>query len=512
MIIWITSVLCINLLLIYIFKLVIEKGSQKVNKQYKNSLNSLLALNTSHLHDAANFFALIKNQTKDSNIYNFAKGASFHFRSLFDELYQANKSLSDEDKDLLQSLYQKEAIDLKDILELELLQLSNNGRLEILNNCTTEHALIEGNFSLLSKVILNLVENALKYTGEQVKIELNDNDNKWQIKISSFGKSIPDELAAAINEDSGLALSTGHGLASLQPVMQFHQAQAVIDTLAGEGTSIRLIFDKYNRTTMTTQISKDAKQSFSLANQLFVFFSFVLIVVSLIFTINYNKAICEDYYQKTIDKPVAVNIIHKEQLCKQALTKLEESFSFESTETYRLIEDKLLSRFEDDDKELVSLILFEHLLIDVPLGYKQLVNKRAKSLIVEFPDSIVLNRYLSNFYLNKKYYGRMMIHSLKYILAIAESKLYIHPELYLSDVVGDDTGTISKFLAKLYLEPEAPVMELKEEPLILPREIKPILEPTQEFELPEEQGADLDEIDGMINELDAELGLEIENF
>ena len=105
----------------------------------------------------------------------------------------------------------------------------------------------------------------------------------------------------------------------------------------------------------------------------------------------------------------------------------------------------------------------------------------------------------------------MMIHSLKYILAIVESQLYIHPELYLSDIVGDDFDSISIFLAKLYTE-EEPVPELKEEVLILPREIKPILDPTQEFELPGEQGADIEEIDGMINELDAELGLEVETF
>ncbi len=223
----------------------------KEKNKVKNYINSLIALNLSHLHDAANFFALIKSSIYNQdteNSYNFAKGAAFHFQSLFEELKNNLIAFenSNEDFDFYKNfdlLYKKETIDLKDLLELELFQLSNFNRIKFSNCSQNEHALIAGNFNLVSKALINLIENALKYTEDEIKIELKDRSRHWQIRISSFGKAMPQEVVNKL-KNASFQNADGHGLSGLSSIMLFHQGKIEIDTFAGEGSSINLLFPK----------------------------------------------------------------------------------------------------------------------------------------------------------------------------------------------------------------------------------------------------------------------------
>lgn len=223
----------------------------KEKTKVQNYINSLIALNLSHLHDAANFFALIKSSIHNQdteNSYNFSKGAAFHFQSLFEELKNNLIAFenSNEDFDFYKNfnlLYKRETIDLKDLLELELFQLSNFNRIKFANYSQTEHALISGNFNLVSKALINLIENALKYTEDEIKIELKDRSRDWQIRISSFGKAMPQEVVNKLKNDS-FQNADGHGLSGLSSIMLFHQGKIEIDTFADEGSSINLLFPK----------------------------------------------------------------------------------------------------------------------------------------------------------------------------------------------------------------------------------------------------------------------------
>jgi signal transduction histidine kinase len=221
----------------------------KIQEQaLKKYMNAIVSLSISHLHDAANFFALLKRdlESPDLNINdarNFTKGASYHFRSLFEEL-KANKQAFDKNclTDSLREgqglFYKKDVIDLSDLLELELFQLSGMKRLKVSNDTRNGQALILGNFNLLSKVILNLLENALKYTEGDVHLQLSDKGTYWGIKIISFGLALPENI---LEEPQELL---GHGLSSTLDIVDFHKGQIQIHSLNQEGTAISLLLEK----------------------------------------------------------------------------------------------------------------------------------------------------------------------------------------------------------------------------------------------------------------------------
>ncbi len=527
--------LLINIIFIFIYKTILDKFYRNKFQQIKNYLSSLLGLNISHLHDAANFFALIKNQSQDHNLQNFAKGASFHFRSLFEELNQSKKIFDEIDSSQIQDnhlalLYNKEAIDLKDILQLELLQLSSSSdnRLEIIDKSNAEHALSYGNFSLLSKAILNLVENALKYTEKPIKLELNDTGNSWQIKVSSYGKSIPESLANAINNQVEDSPSSGHGLNSLNQIMLFHNAELVIDTLADEGTCIRLIFKKYQGEAISpTSLKVTNKKPFPIKREILIPIILGIILLSSIYTIYHNKTICQAYY-KSFTKVDDPNIIQKERQCLQYLEYLNEVLvddipdelylNYTANDKEELLEQiyyDFIKHFSDKDKDLIALILFDQILITAPMDYQPLIDKEAKSLILKFPSAANLNFYLSNHYFEKRKYGKATLYSLKSIVALIESKFCMHPQLYLVSKLDRDHDKLSQFLATLYhpnalieqdLEPESNFnSNNKEDEQIVPKSNPEIT--TAE---PDSKPVANDEIDELIDEQDRKLGLDLD--
>ena len=292
-------------------------------------LNSILALNVSHLHDAANFFNLQKNSSQDllnivdknfaaieqiQNINNISRGASYHFRSVFDELKKSIAIFSDLDlydltNNELDILYRKEVIDIKDLLELELFQISNFKRLTISDTTRDSHALIVGNFQLLSKCLLNLIENALKYCDGDIKLELTSLANTWQVKIKSFGKPLPDEVIATLmgsqnrNRNSFVSDSAlGHGLSSLIGIMQFHQAK--IDVLSAENGNIITLSFKKHSIDRATVVEENILKSAPKFGKMIVIFVAVVIFLSSLFTCQRHKVL--DYVhlitqQNTID-------------------------------------------------------------------------------------------------------------------------------------------------------------------------------------------------------------------
>lgn len=535
----------INIAFIFIYKILLDNFYAGKAERNRNHLSALLGLNISHLHDAANFFALIKSQTQDSKLQDFAKGASFHFRSLFEELSHGKKvfdetAFEDIGEDYLGMLYHKEAIDLKDILELELLQLSasSENRLNIINESNSEHALIYGNFSLLSKAILNLIENALKYTTQPIKLELQDTGNSWQIKVSSYGESISESLANAINSQASDSNSVGHGLSSLNQIMLFHNADLSVDTLAHEGTSIRLIFKKYQATVNLAKTVKRNSAARQTREKQIILVILTGVLCLCLYAVYYNRITCQAYY-RSFTKVDSSDIIQKERKCLQYLEEINEVLVDDiSDELYlrygantkeELLDElyhDFLKQFSGKNRDLVSLIVFDQFLLRAPIDYEALIDKEAKLLIVKFPSAPNLNLFLGNHYFEKKKYGKATIYSIKALTAFIESKLYLHPRLYLVSKLEKDNDNLSQFLATLYDETklnekplEKPVEKPLEKPLGKPLktttpspEIKkpqvPIVKPNLENGAASTKPSEA--VDELIDKQDKELGLDLD--
>jgi hypothetical protein len=244
--------LTLNILILVISALLIRSYyllKLKIAKQY---IDSHLLLLTSHLHDASNLFNLIKFNLKNKpdidDTKTFATGAQYHFRALFDELKAAHdkfqdKNLLDFQKKDLNIFFAMEEINLKDLIELELFQYFNAKSLKIIDYIKSDTANIDGNFSLLSKVLLNLIENALKYSsGKTVSLIIEEEELFYTIKIQSLDVAIPEDIKKNL-----LNLTNhnfGHGLSAVIDVLDYHQASININTAEQFGSSININFLK----------------------------------------------------------------------------------------------------------------------------------------------------------------------------------------------------------------------------------------------------------------------------
>lgn len=292
----------------------VKKEKDEYKKSYKQMIENFLSLNVTHLHDSANLFNLIKNNSKEQNIINFATGSAYHFRSIFNSLKKSILQVRDYDPDELNnsSLYkliEKEEVDLKDLINIELFQLGNFSQIKIEDNTSSQYALTHGNFELLSKVFLNLVENALKYSDREIKISLNDETDLFTVRIMSFGKSISEDISLRINNKIYDDIK-GHGLSSLVDIMNYHDANIHITSLPNEGSSINLEFKKAKNTMQRKEFVIEEKTQIDfLSKEKLVFATCFIVLLGSYGILRSNKpqVSIKSVPLKNIEKEVLVN-------------------------------------------------------------------------------------------------------------------------------------------------------------------------------------------------------------
>ena len=138
---------------------------------------------------------------------------------------------------------------------------------EVVNNLTSsaqnsevklvvigEHIIINGIEPLISGIIFNLIDNAIKYNRPGGKVITNISENKEYVIISvrDTGIGIPQEDMDRIFErfyrvdksHSKEVGGTGLGLSIVKHSAKLHNAQIEIDSKVGEGTVIKVLFPK----------------------------------------------------------------------------------------------------------------------------------------------------------------------------------------------------------------------------------------------------------------------------
>jgi len=426
----------------------VAKVQDYENRIKKHAL-ALLALNVSHLHDSANYFSLIRNnlETADPKVLNnFCKGAQFHFRSLFEDLKLSIEeleisSLKSEKSKL--SIYQIAAVDLKDLLELELLQISNFNRLEIIDKTNAQNALINGNFTLLSKAIINLVENALQHTPNKIKLSLIDNGSHYEIQVSSTGRGIPEAVINEIKIRELNIRNLGHGLSGLSEIMEFHNAEIRIDNLLTDGACIRLIFNKYlskqikPKSSLSKTITRPPRnQSASKISYIMVSaFVSVFLVGGLVYY-SYNRKQANDFYDKQTRQFSRISkdplLTEKKLFFKNELinlSRLTANYDYQNETATEEVKTKILDNINPNYRDFVSLILLEYQYSIAPSEYLVQLEQSALSLIRQYPNSKHLNYLCSRYYDQQNHSSKAFYYKLKFLTSNLVEVFYGEPEI-----------------------------------------------------------------------------------
>lgn len=116
-----------------------------------------------------------------------------------------------------------------------------------------EHVYINGNKGLLSELVYNLVDNAVRYNKPDGKVwvSVHAENGKAVLRVKDNGIGIPDKYKERIFErffrvDKSRSKETGGtglGLAIVKHIVLYHNAEISIDSELGQGTTFTTVFD-----------------------------------------------------------------------------------------------------------------------------------------------------------------------------------------------------------------------------------------------------------------------------
>ena len=125
---------------------------------------------------------------------------------------------------------------------------ANQYQVQLSTDIHEQEVLVYGDKERLSQALTNLVENALKYNkpGGKVEVGLTMNTSQVTISVKDNGIGIASEHKDRIFErfyrvdkDRSRAVGgTGLGLAIVKHILEAHQTSPIVESVAGEGTTI----------------------------------------------------------------------------------------------------------------------------------------------------------------------------------------------------------------------------------------------------------------------------------
>ena len=145
------------------------------------------------------------------------------------------------------------------------------GQHELTLQLTGEHAEVYGNWQLLSELLYNLCENAIKYNRPQgsVTVEVRQEKDQVRLAVEDTGIGIPKEHQNRVFErfyrvdksHSKAIGGTGLGLSIVKHAAQFHGASVVLSSRPGVGTRIEVTFPSAQNTPVVHGSNSDENLS-----------------------------------------------------------------------------------------------------------------------------------------------------------------------------------------------------------------------------------------------------------
>ncbi len=112
------------------------------------------------------------------------------------------------------------------------------------------HLLVNGDFGLLTIAVKNIIDNACKFSSDDVLIEFGISDKFIKILISDNGIGIPpdefDDIFKPFMRASNAKYKSGFGigLSLVVKIMELHKVDINVTSNKGNGTQIELVFEK----------------------------------------------------------------------------------------------------------------------------------------------------------------------------------------------------------------------------------------------------------------------------
>ncbi len=109
---------------------------------------------------------------------------------------------------------------------------------------------IKGNSGLLEIALKNLIENACKFSTDEIEIGISTSEKIVRINISDKGIGIPaeetDHIFKAFKRATNVKYIGGYGigLSIVAKIMELHSAELIVSSIENKGTSIELLFRK----------------------------------------------------------------------------------------------------------------------------------------------------------------------------------------------------------------------------------------------------------------------------
>ena len=136
--------------------------------------------------------------------------------------------------------------------------LSNKG-FQLETNIPDKNEIVYGDREAIAETIINLIDNALKYSVEEKKIEVSvvSDQNNVSISIKDHGIGIPksyqkdvfDQFFRVPTNNIHNAKGSGLGLSLVKHIMDAHHGQIKLDSTPGKGSTFTLVFPIKKTTT-----------------------------------------------------------------------------------------------------------------------------------------------------------------------------------------------------------------------------------------------------------------------
>ena len=148
-----------------------------------------------------------------------------------------------------------ETVDLYELAEETIDSLRSIARKQNVSlTVTGSHQSVRGVWQLLSEMVYNLCDNAIKYNrpGGSVTVDVSSGDGTAVLQVSDTGIGIPASHQGRVFErfyrvdksHSKEIGGTGLGLSIVKHGAQFHGASVELESELGQGTTVRLVFPK----------------------------------------------------------------------------------------------------------------------------------------------------------------------------------------------------------------------------------------------------------------------------